>query len=120
MRPAPVFFSAVLLAAPALAGDPARGYAIASNRQLGACTLCHPGPFAGERIPADIAPDLRGAGARLDADQLRQRLIASPPDSIMPSYRRTDGLVNAASNRPILSDAQIEDVVAWLATLTTP
>ena len=110
----------MLLAAPALAADPARGYAIVVNRQLGACTLCHPGPFPTERIPADIAPDLRGVGARLNVDQLRRRLVESPGASLMPSYRRSTGFVNTSINRPMLTDPQIEDVVAYLTTLTAP
>lgn len=107
-------------------GDPARGLAIAANRQIGACALCHPGPFPAEPIPADIAPDLRGIALRADPGQLRLRLVDPTrlnPQTIMPAYRRTDGLTRvepARAGRPALSDQQIEDVVAWLATLTTP
>jgi sulfur-oxidizing protein SoxX len=130
MRHQPLFPSALLAATllthPAHAGDPARGFAIAANRQLGACTLCHAGPFPAERIPADIAPDLRGVGSRRSPDELRLQLTDPArlnPDTIMPSYRRTEGLVRVERSRigqPILTDEQIEDVVAYLATLTAP
>lgn len=121
-----IVFVSLLLAPLALAappGDPARGLAIASDRQTAACALCHPGPFPHEPIPADIGPDLRGVGARLTPDQLRRQLTTPAPGSIMPSYSATTGLTRvdpARAGRPILTDQQIEDVVAWLATLRTP
>lgn len=111
------------LGAEAVAGDAARGRAIVVNRQVGMCLLCHSGPFAEERFQGDLAPDLAKVGARWTAAELRQRLIdprALNPDSIMPAYRRTDGLWRVAPDRrgqPLLSEAQVEDVVAFLATL---
>ena len=42
------------------------------------------------------------------------------PDTIMPSYYRADGLVRVGRNfadKPILSAGEIEDIVAYLATL---
>jgi sulfur-oxidizing protein SoxX len=42
------------------------------------------------------------------------------PDSLMPSYYRTDGLVRvgpAFQGRTILAAQEIEDVVAFLTTL---
>ena len=104
-------------------GDPDRGRAIVANRQTGLCLLCHSGPIPEERFQGDLAPDLRGAGKRWDAAQLRQRLVDPQrfnPETIMPSYARTDGFARIAPERrgkPLLSAAQIEDVVAYLATL---
>jgi L-cysteine S-thiosulfotransferase len=55
--------------------------------------------------------------------QLRLRLVDASrfnPPTIMPSYYRVDGLDRVASNwrgKPILSAEQIEDIVAFLATL---
>src|SRR6185503_17890734 len=59
------------------AGDAARGRAIVANRSVGLCLLCHSGPFPEERFQGNLAPDLRGAGARLTPGQLRLR-IADP------------------------------------------
>lgn len=104
-------------------GDPARGRAIVANRQVGLCLLCHSGPFPEERFQGDLAPDLRGAGARWTEGQLRLRIVDSGrinPATIMPAYHRVEGLVRVAPafrGRPILSAEQIEDVVAFLATL---
>lgn len=104
-------------------GDPARGRAIVVNRQQGLCLLCHSGPFPEERFQGDLAPSLAGAGSRNTPAQLRLR-IADPsrlnPSTIMPSYYRMDGLQQVApawQGKTILSAQQIEDVVAFLATL---
>ena len=45
-------------------GDPARGRAIVTSRQVGLCLLCHSGPFPEERFQGNLAPDLAGAGSR--------------------------------------------------------
>ena len=104
-------------------GDPARGRAIVTNRQVGLCLLCHTGPFPEERFQGNLAPDLKGAGARWTEGQLRLRIVDSSrinPTSIMPAYHRTEGLTRVAPalrGKPILSPEQIEDVVAFLVTL---
>jgi sulfur-oxidizing protein SoxX len=104
-------------------GDPTRGRAIVVNRQVGLCLLCHSGPFEEERFQGNLAPDLRGAGSRLSAGQLRLRIVDPgrlDAQTIMPSYYRTEGLVRVAAayqGKPILTPEQIEDVVAFLATL---
>ena len=104
-------------------GDPARGRAIVLDRRLGACLLCHTGPFPEERFQGTLAPDLSGTGSRWSAGQLRLRLVDATrlnPETIMRPYYRTDGLArvgNAWAGQPILTAEQIEDVVAFLATL---
>ena len=104
-------------------GDPARGRAIVANRQLGLCLLCHAGPFPEERFQGDLAPRLEGVGARLSEGEIRARIVDPRrvnPDSVMPAYYRADGLTRVAPafrGRTILTAEQIEDVVAYLATL---
>ena len=104
-------------------GDPARGRSIVTNRQVGLCLLCHSGPFPQERFQGDLAPDLAGVGARYTRAQLRERLVHPEkmnPRTIMPSYSKTEGLNRVAPNfrdKPLLTDEQIEDVVAFLASL---
>lgn len=105
------------------AGDPARGRAIVANRQVGLCLLCHTGPIPEERFQGDLAPDLAGAGSRWSEGQLRLRVVDAErfnPTTIMPPYFRTEKLARVAkafADKPILSAEQIEDVVAYLATL---
>ena len=104
-------------------GDPARGRAIVADRQTGLCLLCHSGPFPEEPSQGDLAPDLRGAGTRWTEAQLRLRIIDPMrlnPATIMPAYGRSEGLWRAAPafrGRTLLTPQQIEDVVAFLATL---
>jgi L-cysteine S-thiosulfotransferase len=105
-------------------GDAARGRSIAVNRDQGGCTLCHAVP--GEKSYGDIAPTLAGVGAKLSVGQLRLRVADSTrvnPDTPMPAYYRTEGLTQVAKayrGKTILSAQQVEDVVAWLATLKEP
>jgi sulfur-oxidizing protein SoxX len=104
-------------------GDALRGRAIVANRQLGLCLLCHTAPIPEERFQGNLAPDLAGAGARWTESQLRQRLVDARrlnPETIMPPYYRTDGLVRVGSawqGKTLLNAQQLEDVVAWLVTL---
>ena len=123
LRPYVVVGDAIPASLTGAAGDPERGRAIVSNRQVGLCLLCHTGPFPKEHFQGNLAPDLTGAGARASAGQLRLRIVDASrlnPNTIMPPYYRVDGLERVAANfrgKPILSAEQIEDVVAFLVTL---
>jgi len=103
-------------------GDAAHGHALVLDRTT-TCILCHSGPFPETRFQGDLAPNLAGSGDRWSVSQLRLRLVDAShfnPETIMPSYYRVDGLVRVGRNfggMPILSAAQIEDIVAYLATL---
>jgi sulfur-oxidizing protein SoxX len=103
-------------------GDAVRGRALVLERSS-TCILCHSGPFPEEKFQGDLAPSLAGSGSRWSAGQLRLRLVEASrlnPATIMPSYYRVDGLdrVGAAwRGKPILTAEQIEDIVAYLATL---
>jgi sulfur-oxidizing protein SoxX len=107
-------------------GDAARGRAIVADRQKGLCLLCHTGPFPEQRFQGTLAPDLRGTGARWSEGQLRLRLVDSAKlneATIMPSYYRNNGFTRVGAawqDKPILDAEQIEDVVAFLATLKDP
>lgn len=104
-------------------GDVARGRTIVADRSAGLCLLCHSAPIPEERFQGDLAPDLAGAGSRWSEGQLRLWLVDASrvkPDTIMPSYYRLDRLQRVASafvGKPILNARQIEDVVAYLASL---
>ncbi|MGE0803471.1 MAG: sulfur oxidation c-type cytochrome SoxX [Lautropia sp.] len=104
-------------------GDPARGRAIVVDRQLGLCLLCHSGPFPEQRFQGTLAPDLAGAGARWSIAQLRLRIADSRrlnPQTLMPPYLSNAGLVRVGrvwQDRSLLTAQQVEDVVAFLATL---
>ena len=103
-------------------GDAARGRALVLDR-TSTCILCHSGPFPETRFQGDLAPNLAGAGSRWSEGQLRLRLVDASnlnPGTIMPSYYRLDGLLRVGTTwrgKPILSAEQIEDIVAYLASL---
>ena len=123
LKPYTVVGDAIPISLTRVKGDPARGRAIVTNRQVGLCLLCHSGPFPQERFQGTIAPDLRGVGVRWSEGQLRLRIVDAGrlnPDTIMPPYYRVDGLARVAQpyrGKPLLTAQQIEDVVAFLTTL---
>ncbi len=108
----------------AVRGDAARGRAIVADRAKGLCLLCHAAPIPEIRQQGDLAPSLAGVGARLTIGQLRARIVDSRrinPDSIMPAYFKTTGLNRVGApwrDKTPLSAQEIEDVIAYLATLT--
>jgi sulfur-oxidizing protein SoxX len=121
--PSSVVLDAIPLSLTGSPGDPGRGRAIVANRQVGLCLLCHSGPFPEDRFQGDLAPDLKGAGSRWSAGQLRLRIVDSGrinAATIMPAYYKIEGLSRVApayQGKPVLSAEQIEDVVAFLTTL---
>jgi sulfur-oxidizing protein SoxX len=106
-----------------LPGDPVRGRAIVVDRTRGLCLLCHSGPFPEAKFQGNLSPDLAGTGARWTEAQLRLRIVDGRrlnPDTIMPAYFATAGLTRVGAEwhgRTILGAAEVEDVVAFLATL---
>jgi L-cysteine S-thiosulfotransferase len=123
LRPYTVVGDAIPVSLTGTKGDAVRGRAIVANRQVGLCLLCHSGPFPEERFQGTLAPDLRGAGTRWSEGQLRLRIVDSSrlnPDTIMPPYYRIENLARVApafAGKPVLNAEQIEDVLAYLATL---
>jgi sulfur-oxidizing protein SoxX len=102
-------------------GDPARGHEVFASREGGHCVLCHAVP--GVTLAGNIGPDLAGVGSRLTPAQLRERIADMSrvsPDTAMPSFHRTEGLERVDPQyrgKPVLSDTQLDDVVAYLSSL---
>jgi L-cysteine S-thiosulfotransferase len=123
LRPFTVVGDGIPASLTGIAGDPVRGRAVVLDRRLGACLLCHTGPFPEEKFQGTLAPNLSGAAMRYSEGEFRLRLIDSTrlnPDTIMPAYYRVDGLTRvgvAWRGKPILTAQQIEDVVAFLTRL---
>ena len=75
-------------------------------------------PFQG-----DLGPDLSSVGNRLAVPELRLRLVDSRrvnPDTIMPPFHSLDGLARVGTrwkDATILTAQEVEDVVAFLASL---
>jgi L-cysteine S-thiosulfotransferase len=107
------------------AGDPARGMAIAADTRKGNCIICHAMPIPGVPPDAfgDLGPSLTGVGSRRSLPALRQRIVDArvlSPNTLMPAYFSTAGFTRvqvAYVNKTILSAQEVEDLVAYLASL---
>jgi len=122
LRPYAIVGDAIPARLTATPGDVARGRTLVVERSS-TCILCHSGPFPEVRFQGDLAPGLAGSGSRWSEGQLRLRLVDAShlnAATIMPSYYRVDGLDRVGPSwrgKPILSAEQIEDIVAYLASL---
>ena len=102
-------------------GDAARGRTLFATRDEARCILCHAAP--GIEGGGNVGPALSGVAARLTADQIRLRIADITrvnPEAVMPTFHRTEGMVDVApqfAGKPVLTGAQVEDLVAWLSTL---
>ena len=115
-----------------VAGDPANGRVIVGDKGQGNCVACHQvSDLADVPFQGEIGPMLDGSGDRWSEAELRG-IVANAKimfeDSMMPSFYRTEGFTRpgdaytgkAADPEtfgPLLSAQQVEDVVAYLATL---
>jgi sulfur-oxidizing protein SoxX len=107
-----------------LAGDAQRGSEIATDGSRGNCLACHQLPVPGIEAYGTIGPPLAGIASRLSVPQIRLRVVDSRdinPMSIMPGFYRDPRLINRPGKkyigRTFLSAQQVEDVIAYLATL---
>lgn len=106
-------------------GDPANGFKVALDFNRGDCDACHKLPVPGRPADSfgDIGPDLTHVGAALTVPQLRQRIVdpkALDPETLMPAFHSVDALTRVDpkfAGKPILTAQEVEDVVAYLATL---
>jgi L-cysteine S-thiosulfotransferase len=105
-------------------GDPVTGKKVAINRKQGNCLACHSLPAPKQQYHGAIGPDLRGVGSRYSEGELRLRIVNPKivnSETFMPAFYRNDGLHRVQKKwvgKTILSAEQVEDLVAYLATLT--
>jgi sulfur-oxidizing protein SoxX len=105
-------------------GDPERGRRAVLDRDAGDCTICHAMPLPQREFHGTIGPPLDGIARRTTAGVLRLRLVdpqALHPATIMPAYYKLQGLhrvLERYRDTPVLSAQQIEDIIAYLLTLT--
>jgi len=110
-------------------GDPERGRIVYTENQRAGCPACHGIPGArdaGDDPKLEAAPRLAGVGARLNPGALRLWIVAPEvfnPGTTMPAYyapgQRKDP-DDPLYGGPALTAGEIEDLVAYLASLTTP
>ena len=113
-----------LLSEVAVAGtDAERGREVFLDRDLGHCVLCHRVAQLNVPFQGNIGPDLTTVADRLSYDQMREKIsdpTLSNPQSSMPAYYRIHGLEQVSreyQDRPVLTIAQLQDLLAYLATL---
>jgi len=105
-------------------GDPQKGRVAMIDPQKGSCIACHRvAALSAEPSHGNLGPTLNGAGSRFTEAQLRQ-LVINPktffPNTVMPAFHVTEGLTRVPApfdGGPILTAAEVEDVVAFLKTL---
>lgn len=113
-------------------GDAEAGREVMITRGRGNCVACH-AVTALEDIPfhGEVGPILDGVGSYRTEAELRG-IVANAkmtfPESVMPAFYKVDGFIrpgNAFTGKaaegpldPLLTAQQIEDVVAYLMTLT--
>jgi L-cysteine S-thiosulfotransferase len=102
------------------AGDPAKGRQLV--RTKGLCLSCHVMPIPEDADHGDVGPDLSGVGARYQPAELRLRVVDPKilnPDTPMPSFYKKElhRVQKKFEGQTILSAQEVEDVVAYLASL---
>ena len=107
-----------------LVGDAQRGKAIVTDGNRGNCLACHQLPISGVEAYGTIGPPLANIAARLSVPMIRLRVVDTRsinPLSIMPGFYRDPRLINRPGKdyrgRTFLTAQQVEDVVAYMATL---
>lgn len=104
-------------------GDPEAGRKIALDPGQGDCVICHQVRTDDPEQQGNIGPPLMGVADRLSDADLFDRIKDSRhlnPETIMPPYGSTQDLHRVADEfkgKPILTDEEINHVVAWLETL---
>jgi L-cysteine S-thiosulfotransferase len=106
-------------------GDARRGVEAVTGRRLGNCLSCHEiSALRSEEFHGDVGPPLDGVAGRWSTAALRMIVVNAKmvfgQDTAMPAFYRIEGLNRVRpefAGKPILTAQQVEDVVAFLATL---
>lgn len=112
-------------------GNPEAGFKVFSDKKQGNCVACHNIEARTDlTFPGTVGPMLDGVGANRSEAELRGILTNSKntfEGTVMPAYYKVEGFnrpgdaftgkAPTAPLDPLLSAEQIEDVIAFLATL---
>lgn len=116
---------AVTMSLTGVAGDPAAGRKVFTNRKQGNCLACHVNAQISEQsFHGEVGPPLDGVAGRWEEQELRAILVNSKmvlgDETIMPSFYRLKNGTRTAEKfvgKTILSAQQVEDLLAYLKTL---
>lgn len=106
-------------------GNPEEGAKVFVNRSLGNCLACHAvALLEKELFHGDVAPPLDGAADRWKPEELRAIVADSKQvfgeETVMPGFYSLDVGSDVRKDlvgKTILTAQQVEDVVAYLASL---
>ncbi len=129
MAPSSVVIANGAVATPLTAtpGDAQRGRVTFAARKLGNCLACHQNAdMEGEELfHGEVGPVLDGVAERWSEAELRAIVVNSKDvfgeHTIMPAFYRDTGYNRPLADfegKTILSAQQVEDIVAYLQTLT--
>ena len=116
---------AVAMSVSGNAGDAKAGAGVFKNKKLGNCLACHANSdMKNELFHGEVGPALDGVADRYSVDQLRA-IVANSKEvfsdqTVMPGFYTLKVGKNPAkefAGKTILSAQDVEDVVAYLATL---
>jgi len=107
------------------AGDAAKGRELAVNRKKGNCLACHVMPIDEHGFHGEVGPSLWGVGGNYSAAELRLRVVnykVLNEDVIMPAFyvnsNKMHRVLKKFEDKTLLSAQEVEDIVAYLQTLT--
>lgn len=118
-------YGAVEMSLTGVAGDAANGRSLFANRKLGNCLACHQNTDLAEQLfHGEVGPTLDGVADRWSEAELRGIISNSKntfEGTIMPGFYKTEGFfrnMEKFEGKSILSAQGVEDVLAYLQTLT--
>lgn len=127
VAPADVRFEEMAVAASltGVPGNPEEGAKTLANRGLGNCLACHVvSALASEQFHGDVAPSLDGVADRWSEAELRAIVVDAKQvfsdETMMPGFYSLNVGIDVRKDlvgKTILTAQQVEDVVAYLATL---
>lgn len=106
--------------------DPFRGLEVFVNRKLGNCVACHTNfDVAAMQFLGEIGPNLDWIGDRYSEQEIRAIMVDSKvvlgSGTVMPAFytaRPGNRTLAAFQGKTILTALQVEDVVAYLSSLS--
>lgn len=106
-------------------GNPEEGAKALANRGLGNCLACHAvSALTKEQFHGDVAPALDGVADRWSPEELRAIVVDAKQvfsdETMMPGFYSLNlgkDVRKDLAGKTILTAQQVEDVVAYLATL---
>lgn len=104
------------------AGDPVKGKKLAISRTKGNCLACHVMPIPEEQFHGEVGPNLSGVASYMTEAEMRMRIVNPKiinPDTIMPAFLKvaTNRVLKEFQGKTIISDQDVEDILAYLMTL---